>query len=168
MPAQGSQEHPDGGLRVRLLARLARRPAWLLGIASMIGGFIFQLTALRSGDLALVQPILAAELLFVFGYLAIAGTRRVKRRHWLAAAAMSAGIGVFLRLESPSGGRLHAPRPPRLLAGLVTAGIVLVADPLPDPAAHGTGWSARSTAASCPFHLTLVIGVRECVCDVYG
>jgi hypothetical protein len=94
-------------VRVRLVVRLARRPAWLLGIASMIGGFVFQLTALRSGGLALVQPVLAAELLFVFGYLAVAGARRVKRRDWLAAAAMSDGLGVFLRLASPSGGRLR-------------------------------------------------------------
>ena len=93
----------------------------------MIGGFIFQITALRYGDLALVQPILAAELLFVFGYLAIAGSRRVTGRDWLAAAAMSAGIGVFLRLAAPSGGRLHAPGSSWLLAGLVTAGVVAAA-----------------------------------------
>ena len=93
----------------------------------MIGGFIFQITALRYGDLAQVQPILAAELLFVFGYLAIAGTRRVTGRDWLAAAAMSAGIGVFLRLAAPSGGRLHAPGSSWLLAGLVTAGVVAAA-----------------------------------------
>src|SRR5437660_243237 len=111
----------------RLLVRLARQPAWLLGIAAMIGGFVFQLTALRFGELALVQPILAAELLFVFGYLAVAGSRRPRLRDWLAAAAMSAGIGVFLRLAAPSGGRLHAPGSSWLLAGLVTAGVVLAA-----------------------------------------
>src|SRR5437899_952386 len=103
---------PTAGFDARLIVRLARQPAWLLGIAAMIGGFIFQLTALRFGELALVQPILAAELLFVFGYLAIAGARRPRLRDWLAAAAMSAGIGVFLRLAAPSGRRRHAPRPP--------------------------------------------------------
>lgn len=40
---------------------------------------------------------------------------------------MSAGIGVFLRLAAPSGGRLHAPGSCWLLAGLVTAGVVLAA-----------------------------------------
>jgi len=94
---------PAAGFDARLIVRLARQPAWLLGIAAMIGGFVFQLTALRFGELALVQPILAAELLFVFGYLAVAGSRRPKLRDWLAAAAMSAGIGLFLRLASPSG-----------------------------------------------------------------
>ena len=124
---KGARSTETAGFDVRLVLRLARQPVWLLGIASMILGFVFQLTALHFGDLALVQPILAAELLFVFGYLALAGSRRVRRRDWLAAAAMSAGIGLFLRLASPSGGRLHAPGSAWLLAGLVTAGVVFAA-----------------------------------------
>ena len=124
---RGARDDQTAGFDARLLFRLARRPVWLLGIASMIGGFAFQITALHFGDLALVQPILAAELLFVFGYLAVAGSRRVKPRDLLAAVAMSAGIGVFLRVASPSGGRLHAPGASWLLAGLVTAGVVLAA-----------------------------------------
>ncbi len=124
---KGARSTKTAGFDVRLVFRLARQPVWVLGIASMILGFVFQLTALHFGDLALVQPILAAELLFVFGYLAVAGSRRVRRRDWLAAAAMSAGIGLFLRLASPSGGRLHAPGSSWLLAGLVTVGVVSVA-----------------------------------------
>jgi drug/metabolite transporter (DMT)-like permease len=124
---KGARDHQTTSFDVRLIFRLARQPIWLLGIASMILGFVFQLTALHFGDLALVQPILAAELLLVFGYLAMAGSRRVRRRDWLATAAMSAGLGVFLALASPSGGRLHAPGHSWLLAGLATAGVVLAA-----------------------------------------
>ena len=74
---KGARSTETAGLDLRLVFRLARQPVWLLGIASMILGFVFQLTALHFGSLALVQPILAAELLFVFGYLAVAGSRRV-------------------------------------------------------------------------------------------
>src|SRR5215469_15580693 len=117
------------GFDVGLIVRLARRPVWLLGIASMILGFGFQLTALRFGALALVQPILAVELLLVFGYMAFAGRRRlrIRRRDWLAAAAMSAGVAGFLALAAPSGGRPSAPGPAWTLSGLVTLGIVVVA-----------------------------------------
>ncbi len=117
------------GFDVGLIARLARRPVWLLGIASMILGFGLQLGALHFGALALVQPIMALELLLVFGFMAVAGRRRVriKRRDWLAAAAMSAGVAGFLALAAPSGGRSHAPGPGWLLAGLATLGIVLAA-----------------------------------------
>lgn len=126
---KGAMSTETSGFDVWLIFRLARQPVWLLGIASMIGGFGFQLTALRYGPLALVQPILALELLIVFGYLAVVGSRRVRvrRRDWLAAAAMSAGIGIFLGLASPSGGRLHAPGGAWLAAGLITAGLVAVA-----------------------------------------
>jgi drug/metabolite transporter (DMT)-like permease len=125
----GARSSETAGFDVWLVLRLARRPVWLLGLASMILGFVFQLTALHFGALALVQPILALELLFVFGYLAMAGSGRVKvrRRDWLAAVAMSVGIGLFLRLASPSGGRLHAPGSSWLLAGLLTSGVVLAA-----------------------------------------
>jgi hypothetical protein len=121
----GAKGSEGTGLDIWLLFRLARRPIWLLGIASMILGFVFQLSALHYGALALVQPILSLELLFVFGYMAVLGSRTVQRRDWLAAAAMSAGLGLFLFAASPSGGRSHAPASMWILAGLVTLAVVL-------------------------------------------
>jgi drug/metabolite transporter (DMT)-like permease len=122
----GAKDSHPTGLDVWLLFRLARRPIWLAGIASMILGFVFQLSALHYGALALVQPILALELLFVFGYMAALSSRTVRRRDWLAAAALSAGLGLFLFAASPSGGRQHAPATLWILAALVTVAVVLV------------------------------------------
>lgn len=127
----------------------------------MIGGFLLQLIALHFGALSLVQPILAAELVFVFGYLAVAGSGRIKRRDWLAAAAMSAGIGVFLRVASPSGGRLHAPGSSWMVAALATVVVAAAvlshklsprrpARPGRSPAtstAAGPGWSPDRTGS---------------------
>ena len=101
-----------GGFDPWLVFRLARQSAWLIGFACMVGGFVFQVAALHFGPLALVQPILAFELLFVFGWLALLpGPRGVSAngRDWLAVVAMSAGVGVFLGAASPSGGRSYAP-----------------------------------------------------------
>jgi len=114
---------------LRLLLRVARRPAWLLGLASMIVGFAFQVSALHFGPLALVQPVLALELLFVFAYMALPGRSRVtvRPRDWLAAVAMSAGIGSFLGVASPSRGRLDAPASMWLPVSLVTLGLVVLA-----------------------------------------
>ncbi len=122
----GARDSQPTGVDVWLLFRLARRPVWLLGIASMILGFVFQVAALHYGALALVQPILALELLFVFGYMAVLGSRTVRRRDWLAAAAMSSGLGLFLFAADPRGGRQHAPASLWLLAGLLTFGVVVV------------------------------------------
>ena len=116
----GASSYEVAGFDGWLIFRLARRPVWLLGMASLIFGFVLQISALRFGPLALVQPILALELLFVFGYMAVIGRVRVRRRDWVAAVAMSAGIGLFLGLAAPSGGRLHAPGSSWWLAGLAS------------------------------------------------
>src|SRR5580698_9218639 len=135
------------GVDIWLIFRLARRPIWLAGLASMILGFAFQLAALHFGALALVQPILALELLFVFGYMAVIGAGRVKRRDWLAAAAMSAGLGLLLFAASPSGGRLHAPGSLWWLAGLATLAVVLAGLALPSGLHRRSPASGRRRAA---------------------
>jgi drug/metabolite transporter (DMT)-like permease len=122
----GARDSMPAGFDFWLIFRLARRPIWLLGILSMILGFVFQLEALHYGPLALVQPILALELLFVFGYMAILSSRRrVAARDWLAATAMSAGLGLLLFAAAPSGGREHAPGYLWFLAGALTLAVVL-------------------------------------------
>ena len=121
----GAKNAGSSGFDVYLLFRLVRQPIWVLGLLSMIFGFILQISALHFGALALVQPILALELIFVFGYMAVIGSRGVKRRDWLAAIAMCAGLGLFLLAASPSGGRLHAPGTLWWLAGLASLGVVL-------------------------------------------
>jgi drug/metabolite transporter (DMT)-like permease len=116
-----SNGHQVHGFDPLLVFRLATQPVWLLGFAAMLAGFALQVSALRFGPLALVQPILAVELLFVFGYIAtLTRCRGVRWREWLAAAAMSAGLSVFLRAASPSGGQPHASAFSWWLSGLVT------------------------------------------------
>lgn len=91
-------------LRVGLVSYLLRRPQWFGGVGCMIGGFGFQLAALHFGELALVQPVIASEMLFVFGFLALRERRRVHVRDWAAAAGMAASLGAFLYVADPSGG----------------------------------------------------------------
>ena len=121
----GASRTGTDGFGLLLIVRLARRPVWLAGIGCMILGFAFQVSALHFGALALVQPILALELLFVFAYMAVLGSRRVQLRDWLAACGMSAGLALFLLAAAPSGGRTQAPGSSWWLAGLATAGVVL-------------------------------------------
>ena len=121
-PAPGGER-----LSPRLVLYLVKQPIWLVGVASMILGFVFQVAALHFGDLALVQPILATEVLFVFAYMAVAGTKRVARQDWLAAGAMAVGLGVFLFTANPSGGRLHAEATSWWLAGVSVLGLTAVA-----------------------------------------
>ena len=126
------------GFDFGILFHLVRQPIWLAGLASQILGFLLQVTALHFGDLALVQPILATELLFVFAAMSVIGSRRVRRRDWLAATAMAAGLGLFLLTASPSGGHLHARAVSWLVAGAVTAAVVL------GITGAALGWEGRS------------------------
>jgi drug/metabolite transporter (DMT)-like permease len=131
------------GFDPMLVFRLARRPVWLLGFSCMLIGFAFQVSALRFGPLALVQPLLAVELLFVFGYLAyLTRCRGVRRREWLAAVAMSVGLSVFLRAASPSGGHPHAPAALWWISGLVV--LVVVAVAVAAAVAHGHSPARRA------------------------
>ncbi len=115
----GAATAPGGEtFNVKLLLYLVRKPIWLAGVGSMILGFVFQIAALHFGTLALVQPILATELLFVFAYMAIIGSNRVLRSDWMAGAAMAVGLGLFLFTAAPSGGHAHAKGTFWWLAGL--------------------------------------------------
>ncbi|HLW45546.1 MAG TPA: DMT family transporter [Acidimicrobiales bacterium] len=88
----------------RLVAFLLRRPLWFFGVLFMIAGFLFQVTALHYGELAVVQPVIASELIIVFAYLALRDRARVRTRDWVAAAGMAVSLGGFLYVANPSGG----------------------------------------------------------------
>lgn len=124
----GASTAPTGqSFSPKLLLHLVRQPIWLAGVASMILGFVFQVVALHFGSLALVQPIFASELLFVFAYMAIIGSRQVLKKDWMAATAMAAGLSMFLFTASPSGGRLHPPATLWWLAGVSALGLATLA-----------------------------------------
>jgi drug/metabolite transporter (DMT)-like permease len=100
----------------------------------MILGFVFQILALRVGTLSVVQPIIATELVIVFGVIAIHDPRRVHLRDWVSAVGMVVGLGAFLALARPSGGHDHATASMWLLAGLSIfgfAGLLTAAAYLP-------------------------------------
>jgi drug/metabolite transporter (DMT)-like permease len=113
----------ESGPSLHLIGYLLRRPVWLIGIASMILGFVFQVAALRVGTLSLVQPVIAAELLIVFGIIALRSRHRVRMRDWLAALGLAASLGAFLTLARPSGGHAHASAWAWGLAGIATLGV---------------------------------------------
>ena len=89
----------------RLVLYLFRSPLWLFGWVALAGAFVFQALALHDGLLSIVQPLMAAELIFAL----------VLRRFWLhqsillitwgGAALTCVGLGVFIVAGEPRGGR---------------------------------------------------------------
>ena len=101
--------------RPRLLLLLMRQPLWLLGIAAQIGGFAAHAVALRSGPLATVQMLVAAELVVAVVIVRIWSGRPLSRASWAAALTVVAAIAAFLALTS-SGHAHAAGRPDYLMA----------------------------------------------------
>ncbi len=94
----------DDSLSWRLIADLLRRPRWLLGMGCVLLGFSFQATALSLAPVAVVEPLIATELVLALPFASGFGKRRLGVREWLGAAAVSAGVGIFMAVSSPAGG----------------------------------------------------------------
>lgn len=101
---------PDTGPHGRSKAAAARvvrplaQPLWWAGAAAMALSAVCQVVALSTGQLAVVQPLLASELLFTLLIGAAVFRRRPGAGTWLAFAVLAAGLAVFLVAAAPSGG----------------------------------------------------------------
>ena len=115
-----------GGVGVRLLARLARSPRWVLGMLNDVGAFGFQAAALAFGGLLVVQPLLVSGLLVALALAARWSGHRVSVSEWASALVLCLALAAFLVEASPTGGDAHAPFSQWLPAvGPVVAAIVL-------------------------------------------
>jgi drug/metabolite transporter (DMT)-like permease len=104
-----------GEVSFRLLARLAGRPLWLAGSALAALAYGLQALALAFGPLALVAPIVAADLLFALP-VAARWSRPLRPADWLGCVLAAGGIATFLVAAPPSSGRSDAPPGDWLLA----------------------------------------------------
>jgi drug/metabolite transporter (DMT)-like permease len=88
----------------RLLLRLVRRRRWLLGLVLATTGFGCMATAIGSGSLTAVEPIMAGNVLVALLVSARLVGGRLRRTEWIGVAATITGVGGFLVLASPSEG----------------------------------------------------------------
>ena len=106
--------------RPRLLFLLVRQPLWLLGMVAQLGGFAAHAVALRSGALATVQMLVAAELVVAVVMVRFWSGRPLSRGSWAAALTVVAAIAMFLAVTSSGHGHL-ARHPDYLIAAAVGA-----------------------------------------------
>jgi drug/metabolite transporter (DMT)-like permease len=117
------EEH---AMRPGLLWRLIRQPLWLAGTATDWLGFGFQAVALGLGSILVVQPLLCTGLLFALPLGAAWQGRRLGRREWTAASALSIGLAVFLIVGDPTEGKDFASTSAWLLALAILGPIMVV------------------------------------------
>ncbi|MCH5676992.1 DMT family transporter [Streptomyces gilvus] len=102
---------------LRLLGELVRRPAWVIGMAGVIGAALFQSLALVNGPLALVQPLFILELPFALMIAAPLMHRRLPAWGWWGVSAVVAGLALVLVSAAPHGAT-HQASPARWILGL--------------------------------------------------
>jgi hypothetical protein len=91
-------------LSPRLMAHALRQRGWLTGFALMLGMFVLQASALRAGQLSVVQPVLTTELIFLVAILVVGFHRTVGRPELLGIAAIVAGLAGFFAAAAPAPG----------------------------------------------------------------
>jgi drug/metabolite transporter (DMT)-like permease len=102
---RGAADQPDDqSMKLGLLVRLIRHPAWVIGTVCDGAGYVLQFIALGHGPIVVVQPLLVCGLLFALPLGAAWSGRRLGRRDWGAAVAVCAGLAAFLTVANPAPG----------------------------------------------------------------
>ena len=132
-----------------LLGRLLRSWTWLTGWLTNLAGVATQAAALKAGSVAAVQPLMAAQLLFVMSLASGEQHRWPSVRDWLSALAVCTGLALLLIADaSPLTGEPHRHR-----VLLATVCVVAVTVVLRQVSRHTFVWLA-----------SLLVGVAAGLC----
>ncbi len=97
---------PTGSsLSPRLITHAVKNRGWLIGFGLLVAAFAVQASALRVGQLSVVQPAVTIELVFVVAILVVVFHRRVGWREVLGTVAIVGGLVGFFASASPAVGQ---------------------------------------------------------------
>lgn len=111
---------------VRLLWRLMADRRWWVGIASMVAGYVLVGWSLGTGNLVLVEPLIAANLVFALPVAASHCRRLPSGRSMLGALGLAGGVAGFVVVAHPHGGRSdNVPATGWVVVGVIAAAVVV-------------------------------------------
>ncbi|MGW1727285.1 DMT family transporter [Streptomyces sp. NPDC002306] len=149
-------------LSPRLLLDLMRVPRWLGGIALMVAGLVLGAIALGKGEISLVEPLLATNLLFALALSRHQTRQPLGRQGWAGLLLLAGGVTTFILAGEPRGG--HAITDP-LRHWLIIGAMIGIALLL-------TTWAKRSRMSAGPLLLAvaagLLYGVQDALTRVTG
>jgi drug/metabolite transporter (DMT)-like permease len=111
-------------MRWGLIGHLIRRPLWLVGNLADVAGYGLQFLALRTGSLALVQPLLVTGLVMALVADSLIDGRALSRGEWASTGMTVLGLGLFLGVSRPGRGFPHGSTVGWVLLGLAAGGSV--------------------------------------------
>ncbi|RPF32304.1 DMT family transporter [Streptomyces sp. TLI_185] len=142
-------------LSPRLLLDLMQVPRWLGGIALMVAGMVLGAIALSQGEISLVEPLLATNLLFALALSRKQTRQPLGRQGWTGLALLAGGVTVFIVAGEPRGGTaVSDPFRHWLIIGAMVGLALLL-----------TTYAKRSRLSAAPVLLALAAGLLYGVQD---
>ncbi|WP_208638195.1 DMT family transporter, partial [Streptomyces murinus] len=91
-------------LSLRLLLDLMRVPRWLGGLGLMVAGMVLGAVALGKGEISLVEPLLATNLLFALALSRYQTKQPLGRQGWAGLLLLAGGVSAFITAGEPRAG----------------------------------------------------------------
>ncbi|MFI5553005.1 DMT family transporter [Streptomyces sp. NPDC051738] len=149
-------------LSPRILLDLMKVPRWLGGIGLMVVGMALGAMALGQGEISLVEPLLATNLLFALMLSRRQTKQPLGRQGWTGLALLAGGVTAFIVAGQPQGGTAtDDPLRRWLIIGVMVALALLL-----------TTYAKRSRLSSGPALLAtaagLLYGVQDALTRMTG
>ncbi|MEV6699806.1 DMT family transporter [Streptomyces sp. NPDC051453] len=142
-------------LSPRLLLDLVRVPRWLFGIGFMVAGMVLGAIALGNGEISLVEPLLATNLLFALALSRHQTRQPLGKQGWSGLALLAGGVTAFIVAGEPrSGDAVTDPLRRWLIIGVMVGGALLL-----------TAYAKKSRMSSAPVLLGVAAGLLYGVQD---
>ncbi|OON82318.1 DMT family transporter [Streptomyces tsukubensis] len=142
-------------LSPRLLLDLMRIPRWLVGVGLMACGMVLGALALGRGEISLVEPLLATNLLFAMGLSRWQSNQPLGRQGWGGLCLLAGGVTGFIVAGEPRGGAaVTDPVRHWLIIGIMIGCALLL-----------TAYARRSRLTAAPVLLALAAGMLYGVQD---
>lgn len=127
---KGTQSAMSGefGVGETKLKRLLTSKVWILGVALFGVAFALHLAALAFAAVAVVQPLIVTELIFIPPISALITKIKISGKEWFAIVLVSASLAAFLIAAAPKAGgkQPSAAEWIALLVGIAVASGLLV------------------------------------------
>ncbi|MFE0105000.1 DMT family transporter [Streptomyces sp. NPDC059009] len=136
-------------LSPRLLLDLVRVPRWLGGIGLMVAGMVLGAIALGQGEVSLVEPLLATNLLFALVLSRRQTKQPLGRQGWAGLALLAGGVTAFIVAGEPKGGTaVSDPVRHWVIVGVMAGGALLL-----------TAYAKKSRLSAAPVLLAVAAGL---------
>ncbi|WP_406363883.1 DMT family transporter [Streptomyces sp. NBC_01579] len=149
-------------LSPRLLLDLMQVRSWLAGVGLMVSGMALGALALGKGEVSVVEPLLATNLLFAMALSRHRTGQRLGRQGWAGLWLLAGGVTAFLLGGRPQGGETITNALRHWMVVGVVVGIALLLTTFAKRSQHGAAPALLALAAG------LLYGLQDALTRMSG